>query len=113
MPEGIDIAVIGAGPAGCSASMPASRAGLRVLIVERERAADVGRKVCGNALGLEGLAPTVDYVPLPDGAEVAARLESGTFYMRDRKTGVRLPALGVVLNRLVFGQRLLADAVSA
>ena len=113
MPEGVDIAVIGAGTAGCSASMPAARAGLRVLIVEREKAADVGRKVCGNALGLEGLAPAADYVAPPDGAEVAARLESGTFYVRDRKTGVRLPALGVVLNRLVFGQRLLADAVSA
>ena len=93
--------------------MPAARAGLRVLIVERERAADVGRKVCGNAMGLDRLAPAADYVSPPDGVEVAARVESGTFYVRDAKTGVRLPAPGVVLNRLIFGQRLLADAVSA
>jgi len=113
MPEGVDIAVIGAGPAGCSAAISAARAGLRVLIVEREQTADVGRKVCGNALVPDGLAPAARYVTPPDGAEVAARPESGTFYMSDGKTGVRLPAPGVVLNRLIFGQRLLADAVSA
>ncbi len=112
-PESIDIAVIGAGPAGCSAALPAARAGMRVLIIEREKAADVGRKVCGNAIGVEGLTPVAHEVTPPGGAEVAARLESGTLYMRDGKTGVRLPAPGVVLNRLVFGQRLLADAVSA
>ncbi len=113
VPDSVDIAVIGAGPAGCSAALPAARAGLRVLIIEREKAADVGRKVCGNAVGVEGLAPVAHQVTPPGGAEVAARLESGTLYMRDGKTGVRLPAPGVVLNRLVFGQRLLADAVSA
>ena len=112
-PESIDIAVIGAGPAGCSAALPAARAGLRVLIIEREKAADVGRKVCGNAIGVEGLAPVAHQVTPPGGAEVAARLESGTLYIRDGKTGVRLPGPAVVLNRLVFGQRLLADAVSA
>ncbi|MCK4408437.1 MAG: NAD(P)/FAD-dependent oxidoreductase, partial [Candidatus Eisenbacteria sp.] len=113
VPEGVDIAVIGAGPAGCSAALPAARAGLSVLLVERERASDVGRKVCGNALGIDGLAPVARQVALPEGAEVAAHLESGTFYMPDGKTGVRMPAPGVVLNRLVYGQRLLADAVAA
>lgn len=112
-PEGVDIAIVGAGPAGCSAALPAARAGLSVLVIEREAASDVGRKVCGNTLGLEGLAPVAHQVAPPDGAEVAARLESGTIYMPDGKTGVRMPAPGVVLNRLVYGQRLLADAVSA
>ncbi len=112
-PGSVDIAVIGAGPAGCSAALPAARASLRVLIVEREKAADVGRKVCGNTLGVAGLAPVAHQVTPPGGAEVAARLESGMLYMRDGKTGVRLPAQATVLNRLVFGQRLLADAVSA
>jgi len=112
-PESVDIAVIGAGPAGCSAALPAARAGLRVLIIEREKAADVGRKVCGNTIGVEGLAPVAHQITPPGGAEVAARLESGTLYARDGKAGVRLPGSAVVLNRLVFGQRLLADAVSA
>jgi geranylgeranyl reductase family protein len=113
VPEGIDIAVIGAGSAGCSAALPAAVAGLRVLIIEREQAADVGRKVCGNMLGSDGLAPAAEHVTPPNGAEVAARPKSGTFYTRDGKTGVALPADAVVLNRLVFGQRLLADAVAA
>jgi geranylgeranyl reductase family protein len=110
--ESFDVAVIGAGPAGCSAALPAARAGLSVLLVDREAADDVGSKVCGNAIAPAGLEPIAEQVSPPSGAEVAAHLESGTFYVPDG-TGVRLPANGVVLNRLVFGQRLLADAVEA
>jgi geranylgeranyl reductase family protein len=110
--ESFDVAVIGAGPAGCSAALPAARAGLSVLLVDREAADDVGRKVCGNAMVPSSLDPIAAQVSPPEGAEVAARVEGGTFYGPDG-TSVRLAARGVVLNRLVFGQRLLSDAVAA
>lgn len=113
LPEGVDIAVVGAGLAGCSVAMPPLAAGLSVVLIEREQAADVGRKPCGNAVGPDGLAPAAHHVPLPKGAEIAARFEGGALYLPGGATGVSFHAPGVVLNRLIFGQRLLADAVSA
>jgi digeranylgeranylglycerophospholipid reductase len=112
IPESFDVVVIGAGPAGCSAALPAAGAGLSVLLVDRESADDVGRKVCGNAMVPTDLDPVASQVSPPAGAEVAAHLDSGTFYVTDG-TGVRVPGQGVVLNRLIFGQRLLSDAVAA
>jgi digeranylgeranylglycerophospholipid reductase len=112
-PESVDILVVGAGPAGCSAAVPPAASGFRVLLIEREGADNVGAKVCGNALVPDALEAAARYVAPPGGAEVAARLTSGTFYAPDGKTGVTLPAPGAVLNRLVFGQRLLGDAVAA
>ena len=108
----VDVVVIGAGPAGSSAAIPVARAGHSVLIVERERAQDVGRKVCGNAIASDGLDSVTEYVGPPSGPEIVASLETGTLYVQGRSEGVRLPAPGIVLNRLVFGQRLLADALA-
>ncbi|MFH1688787.1 MAG: NAD(P)/FAD-dependent oxidoreductase [Candidatus Eisenbacteria bacterium] len=110
--QGVDVAIIGAGPAGSSAAMPVAKTGRSVLIIEREQAQDVGRKVCGNAIAADGLDPVSEHVRPPSGPEVAARLQTGTLYVHGESEGVRLPAPGVVLNRLVFGQRLLADALA-
>jgi geranylgeranyl reductase family protein len=109
----VDVAIIGAGPAGCSAAMPVAAAGLSVLLVEREPASKVGDKVCGNALTTDGVECVSTYLEPPGGAEVVAHITGGTFYAPDGTTGVTLPMSGLVLNRLTFGQRLLADAVSA
>lgn len=108
----VDVAIIGAGPAGSSAAVPVVRAGHSVLIIERERAQDVGGKVCGNAIAADGLDSVSDYVSPPSGHEVTARLKTGTLYAHGQRDGVRLPAPALVLNRLVFGQRLLADALA-
>jgi digeranylgeranylglycerophospholipid reductase len=113
LPRSVDVAIIGAGPAGCSAAMAPARAGLSVLLIEREPASRVGDKICGNALTAEGVAAMSDFIAPPAGPEVVARIMSGTFYAPDGTTGARLPMPGVVLNRLTFGQRLLADAVEA
>ncbi|HID91126.1 TPA: FAD-dependent oxidoreductase, partial [Candidatus Bathyarchaeota archaeon] len=45
----LDLLVAGAGTAGCLAARTAARRGLEVLLVDRKPAADVGRKVCGDA----------------------------------------------------------------
>lgn len=109
----IDVAVIGAGTGGCSAAIAAARAGLRVLIIEREAAADVGRKVCGNAVGLDAFDEALSYVTPPTGPEIAASVEGGTLFFGATGTGIPVQTSGVVVNRLLFGQRLLADALSA
>ncbi|TCZ55253.1 NAD(P)/FAD-dependent oxidoreductase [Roseicella aquatilis] len=49
-----DIAVIGAGPAGCAAAIALARAGRRVLLLERQAAAR--ESVCGEFLGADAVA---------------------------------------------------------
>ncbi len=112
-PESVDVAIIGAGSGGCSAAMLPAAQGLRVLLIERAAAADVGRKVCGNGMCLEGFREVDRYIAPPSGPEVAARLDGITAYPRSGRDGLRTAGGGVILNRHVFGQRLLADALDA
>jgi digeranylgeranylglycerophospholipid reductase len=107
-----DILVVGAGTGGAVVARRLAEGGFRVLLVDRAAAADVGRKVCGNAIGEDGLSVLSRYVETPEGPEVAKRLSHGTLILEDGST-IRIPKGGVILNRLVFGQRLLADAIRA
>jgi digeranylgeranylglycerophospholipid reductase len=113
LPFNVDVVVVGAGTAGCSAAIPPAQAGLDVLLVEKTSAADVGRKVCGNAISTEGLKEVAGYIDLPSGPEVAVHIEGGTVYVTDDDAGTFVPIRGLVINRVIFGRRMLADAVSA
>lgn len=74
-----EVAVVGAGPAGCAAAIALARAGRRVLLLER--APEARESVCGEFLG----------------ADAAAALS---------RLGVDLPALGAVpLRRLRVAAR--------
>lgn len=109
--ERVDVAVVGAGPAGASAALAARRAGASVLLLDR---VDFPRdKACGDGVAphvldvLAGLGvpdPVAGYPPVgvlrlagPGGEEVARRL--------------RRPAYTV--PRQVFDARLVAAAVAA
>ncbi|MBV9086019.1 MAG: NAD(P)/FAD-dependent oxidoreductase [Acidobacteria bacterium] len=52
--EPYDVAICGAGPAGCAAAISAARRGARVLLLERGRYPR--QKVCGEFLSPEGVA---------------------------------------------------------
>jgi digeranylgeranylglycerophospholipid reductase len=107
-----DALVVGAGTAGAVVARRLAEAGFQVLLIDKEPSGDVGRKVCGNAIGEDGLAVLSRYVESPEGPEVANRITSATLIL-EGGTEIRIPKGGVILNRLVFGQRLLADAVEA
>jgi geranylgeranyl reductase family protein len=113
IPNEMDALVVGAGPAGSTAARRLAQAGRRVVVVERLAAPNVGRKVCGNALAEDGLEAVSRHIDPPSGPEIARLITGGELVLRDVGTTVRIPKSGAVLNRLVFGQRLLADAVSA
>ena len=49
-PNSYDLVVVGAGTAGCAAALEASRAGLRVALLDRRTADQVGSKACGDAM---------------------------------------------------------------
>ncbi|MBM3307204.1 MAG: NAD(P)/FAD-dependent oxidoreductase [Candidatus Eisenbacteria bacterium] len=113
IPDRADALVVGAGTGGAVAARRIAASGLRVLLIERHHARDVGRKVCGNALAGDGVAAVQRRIPPPAGAEVAMRVSGATVVLPDGRSTVELPGEGVILNRLVFGQRLLRDAAEA
>jgi len=113
LPRNPDALIVGAGVGGSVAARRLADAGLRVLLIDREPAADVGRKVCGNGIADDGVESIARYTERPSGAEIATRVTRGTIVLKDGTTTIEIPKGGVVLNRLVFGQRLLADAIEA
>ena len=113
IPESVDVLVVGSGVAGAVAARKTAASGLATLLVDRLPATDVGRKVCGNGLADDGIETISRWTEAPGGAEVAWRIDSGLVVLRNRRTCVTLPKSGVVLNRPVFGQRLLSDAIGA
>ncbi len=105
--------MIGAGPGGCTLARLASEAGIRVALVERSSARDVGRKVCGNAVTEDGIETMREYGAAPTEAEAAAQVWGGTLILGGGNVRMDAHKSGIILNRLTFGQRLLADAVAA
>jgi len=112
--EKFDVIVVGAGTAGCLTAKTAAKAGLKVCLIDRKRSEDIGEKVCGDAIGKHHL----DEVSLayPKGVELHNRVQGVKIYSPDMETvfeikGERL--YGFILNRRLFGQRLLHDAVDA
>lgn len=113
IPDSTDVLVVGAGLAGSVAAARTAQAGLATLLVDRLPARDVGGKVCGNGITDEWLEAAGRWTVPPSGAEIAWRIDAGVIVLADPETRVRFPRSGVLLNRSLLGQRLLADAVEA
>ena len=102
-----DVIVIGGGTAGCVAATQAARAGVRVLLVESRTVDDVGRKACGGALSADAVRAISEITGPLTGAEIAGTITSGLLGLPGDSPAIELDEPGVILNRPVFGQRLL------
>jgi len=109
-----DVIVVGAGTAGCMTAKKVAKAGLEICLIDRKKKDDIGEKVCGDAVGKHhfdalGLA-------YPKGEELRSRVEGVKIYSPDLETVFTVKServYGFILNRRLFGQRLLNDAVDA
>ncbi len=111
--EAWDVAVIGAGPAGCSAAAAAAAAGARTVLLER--AALPRYKTCGG--GLVGVSRAALQAALPAGLAVEPRdtATSATFTYRGRYSRTLRhpePFLAMV-NRDEFDHALAKSAAEA
>ncbi len=107
-----DIVVVGAGTGGCAAALWAARAGVTTLIVDTRPLDEIGTKACGGALSNDGIAAIAESIAPPRQTEIASTITGGALQSSGGRS-VELEEPGVILNRAVFGQRLLADAVDA
>ena len=109
-----DVIVVGAGTGGCLAAKTLAKAGRKVCLIDRKSKNDIGDKVCGDAIGKHhfeniGLAP-------PSGAELDQTIDGIKVYSPDMETEVNVQGEGVhgyLIDRLLFGQRLLKEAIDA
>ena len=109
-----DVIVVGAGTAGCLAASSAAEEGLNVCLIDVKSKEDIGRKVCGDAIGKHHF----DNLGLkyPSGEELERKVEGVFIYSPDRKSVFEVKGEGLhgfVVNRHLFGQRLLKKALEA
>ena len=109
-----DVIVVGAGTGGCLASKTLANSGLDVCMIDRKEEENIGDKICGDAIGKHHFE-NVGIVP-PSGEELDQVIEGIKVYSPDMKTEVNVRGEGVhgyLVNRLIFGQRLVKEAKQA
>jgi len=112
--EKYDAIVVGAGTAGCIAAKTLASAGLNVCLVDRKQKQSVGEKVCGDAIGRHHF----DNIGLtyPRGEELEQLTSGIDIYSPDQETVFHVHEerlSGFMVNRHLFGQRLLKEARDA
>jgi digeranylgeranylglycerophospholipid reductase len=109
--EKFDVLVVGAGTAGCLAAKTTAEKGLKVCIVESKKRADIGVKICGDALGEHHLNALG--LEKPQGGELEKKIEGVQIFSPDQNTIFTIADkdfIGYILNRRLFGQWLLKKA---
>jgi digeranylgeranylglycerophospholipid reductase len=109
-----DVLVVGAGTGGCLAAKTVAEAGLSVCMIDRKPEQKIGEKVCGDAIGKHHF----DNIGIahPSGKELDQTMDGIKVYSPDMSTVVNVQGEGVhgyLINRLLFGQRLLKEAKNA
>jgi digeranylgeranylglycerophospholipid reductase len=109
-----DVIVVGAGTGGSLAAKTLAKAGLKVCMIDRKAEQDIGDKVCGDAIGKHHF----DNIGIvhPSGKELDQKIEGIKVYSPDMETEVNVKGEGVhgyLVNRLIFGQRLVKEAKAA
>jgi len=110
--EKFDIVVAGAGTGGCLAAKTAAKAGLKVCLIDVKRREEIGKKICGDAIGHHHFEKLSLKKPAAD--ELERVMEGVRIYSPDKQTSYVVKGekvYGYILNRHRFGQRLVKEAL--
>jgi geranylgeranyl reductase family protein len=110
--ESYDVIVVGAGTSGCLAAKTVAESGLKVCLVEKKTKAEIGEKICGDALGEHHLKTLG--LKKPQRGELEKRIEGIRIFSPDENsifTIAHEDFVGHILNRRLFGQWLLEMAI--
>jgi len=110
-----DVAVVGAGTAGCYAAATLARAGYDAVVVERKSEREAGHIACGDAL--KGASTFPDAIPKSriEPAFTNTGVDHGRFEIPQLETEVDIPVPGelAVIDRWEYGRRLIEGAEDA
>lgn len=107
-----DLIIVGAGTGGTTAARFAAKKGLDVCLIDRKDRYDIGKKICGDAVGKE-IFDMLQISP-PSGKEKSCDIKGAKLYSPNRKKCIKMidpKQTGYIVDRLEFGQRLLKEAL--
>jgi digeranylgeranylglycerophospholipid reductase len=111
----VDVAVVGAGTAGCYAAATIADAGYDVVVAERKDREEAGHIACGDAL--KGASKFPDAIPRSQiqPAFTNTDVDHGRFEIPHLDTAVDIPVPGelAVIDRWEYGRRLIEGATDA
>jgi len=109
-----DAVIVGAGSAGTLAAKTIAKAGLTTLMVDSKSRDLIGNKICGDAIGEHHLVKLG--LKNPNNGAFEHKVKGLKIYSPDKETAftfTRPDYMGYILNRHLFGQWLLEDAVDS
>jgi len=110
-----DVAVVGAGTAGCYAAAAVARAGYDAVVVERKSESEAGHIACGDALKGADAFPEAIPKSRIEPAFTNTGVDHGRFEIPQEDTVLDIPVPGelAVVDRWEYGRRIIEGAASA
>jgi digeranylgeranylglycerophospholipid reductase len=108
-----DLIIVGGGPAGVLCAITVAMKGHSVVIVDKKEFKQIGDKTCGDAIDKAALQRIHKKIGLefPKDNEVSDEILTMSIAAGDVGTKISLTAPGYVLDRHIYGQRLLQQAI--
>jgi len=107
-----DLLIIGSGSSGCIAAKTAAKEGYDICLIDCKPKGGIGDKVCGDAISKHHFDTLgIDY---PKGEESEHNIKGIEVYSPDLNSVLRMEdqsLSGFIINRRLFGQRLLKKAL--
>jgi digeranylgeranylglycerophospholipid reductase len=113
MAETYDVIIVGAGPAGVSASLHCTQEGLSVLLVDQKEKQMIGDKVCGEAISKKTVTQISEKLKInpPLKEEINTDIKELVLRTATSVDYISFPAIGYMIDRHKYGQRLLSEAI--
>ncbi|MHA1379346.1 MAG: geranylgeranyl reductase family protein [Candidatus Helarchaeota archaeon] len=108
-----DVIIVGSGTGGCLAAKTLTNSGFNVCLIDQKPRIELGNKVCGDAIGKHHFEDLKGIIATPKGEELENIIDAIELISPDRETNFTVPGDGFIINRHLFGQRLVNEAVDS
>lgn len=109
----IDVIIIGSGTGGCLAAKTIAKSGFNVCLIDQKPKNKIGDKVCGDAIGKHHFDDLKEIIDAPKGDELENIIDAIELISPDKQTNFTVPGDGFIINRHLFGQRLVNEVIDS